>query len=453
MKLINTLRYRIELLDRPSQGQLVRVWSELERGGFRTIVHAHAMHVAKLLDLDPDDEKALEQIRSTSPQGSQLGLELIGSELILAEKAAVYVRFERTTLLGNQATCHVAATYLLALPKSVGALIEGLETTLKGLGIVADGVSFAESTDDGAVSPELDAIPNMSVPKFSEEEIQGALALNEDQTRADLKQLVSAKQVSRGTLRSEGELVRLGLAQPAFTARHKDNSVFVTVSSREQLDAFEGECKCGKRVLDHEISVDVSPTELGRRLNVKNRWMAKVAAASLMGAGISVDAIRIPVDDAPDEIDLAFTLLGDLVLAEIKEDEFHPKDALNLVARTDTMPNARALIITKSSVTAEARRVLDRVYPTLAYMPGTLAFSLPRLSSSDRLQYLEGRECITKDLTGFVEGERLSSAVREIQLPGAGQGLNIRQVLVEHLLGRLTKAKPRAPRPTPPPAA
>ena len=262
---------------------------------------------------------------------------------------------------------------------------------------------------------------------------------------------MAAKQVGRDTINSASELVRLGLARPAFTARHRDNSVFVTVSSREQLEAFEGQCKCGKQALDHEISTDISATDLGRHLNVKNRWMANVAAASLMDAGIYTEAIRVPADDTPDEIDLAFTLLGDLVLAELKEDDFHPKDALNLISRTDAMPNSRALIITKSSVPPESRRVLDRVYPALAQMPGSYAFSLPRFNSSDQLQYLEGDACMTKDPIGFVEGERLSSAVREIQLPG-GKGLNIRQVLVEHLLGRVTRVKPPDSGPTLPPA-
>jgi hypothetical protein len=373
-------------------------------------------------------------LRTAPSRSAGLGVELIGADIVLVDKAAVYVRFERTTLFAVNAACYVTATYVLKRPRSLDDALASLTNKLRELGLVTAEAAFTEEDVDAGVPAEFDALTATIAPAWSKAELRAAMVLDGPQTSADLKSLSSSRRVSRGALSTEKQLLDAGLVQVGFTARHKDKTVFATGASREQLASFEGKCKCGKAALDHDISEDLSITDLGTQLITKNRWMTVMATAQLIGAGIRSDHIKVTPPQIPDEIDLAFIFQGDLVLTELKEDEFHPRDALNLVARTTAMPNARALVVTKSAVTPEARRVLTQVFPSFSPTMASLLGSPSQSTSLDRLACLEGPDCLKRELAIYLERERLSSIVRDMHVPGSGEGINIRQVLVEHLL-------------------
>jgi hypothetical protein len=165
------------------------------------------------------------------------------------------------------------------------------------------------------------------------------------------------------------------------------------------------------------------------------------AVKALLTAGITTDSIRVPRLGAPDDIDLVFAFEGDAVLVELKEDDFSPKDAVNLATRVRD-GEGRAVVVTYGAVTPDAKTVLERLFPATS---GTGLFLLARAPAddSDRITYLEGANCIS-DLERYVDRARISSVMRGLRVSGSGAALNLRQVVMHHLLKHaLTEQEPR----------
>ncbi|MBI5289219.1 MAG: hypothetical protein HY873_09645, partial [Chloroflexi bacterium] len=347
-----------------------------------------------------------------------LGAETLDSELYLFRGGAAYVSFSIGGLLPN-ATVQVLVLHLVDESENRDAFVAQLDGALSEIGLCEGPLGKIEPDDDD--TSWMENLPNMTVPSHTQVEVSAAMLLSSEGVRSDLRTLARAAKRDSPVIEHEEELRVSGLIEDLHWAKCQDGKEFLA-DSKAAIESSTSRCPhCRKQGREHEIAIALVPTELGRNLLNKSRWMTIQATVMLMAAGVAMRSIRVPaVGQAPDEVDLAFLFDGRRSLCELKDDEVTAGDVANLVARSDVMGQGEVLVITTKSVTSDARKVLDRAFrPT---------FSL----RTQTYECLEGASCISTDLTFHLAFERLGRFAEAAYLFGPGESLGLYQLLLTH---------------------
>ncbi len=378
--------------------QAIAVLLAMEGAGYPGIVYTPAMEVLRKVGVQATrDEVLLAGIQSPASVSAYSGLfdgSTIAAEVFLLDWAVVNVRFVERRRLGRggaSTSCQLIVahdSFFKEPQQDVAEFRDRLSQELR-----ASRLTDKDNWSDlsiGSVAPDqehLESVLGMVAPTVpSPAELRGARALaDRDLRRAfiDLK-------------RGKG-----------------DGGTFLDQMSRAGLV---------------ERSPKVRPSDFGKRLADKSRWMRSLAVKSLLDEGVPPEAIRVPANDGNDEDDLVFAV-GDVFLCELKDGHFHEGHAKKFAARLMPLDlGVIALVISSDTISNEAREYLDRV----------IAHSGPNLPSRTwspkRVHYLEGATSVTTKLRDIVRAHSADVVAREFRLDALGRGIDMSTILALKLV-------------------
>lgn len=164
----------------------------------------------------------------------------------------------------------------------------------------------------------------------------------------------------------------------------------------------------------------LEPTELGNRVAEKSRWMQWCAVEALRTCGVPNDAIRVPLDTEPDDIDLAFFDDG-LVVCEMTDGQFQEGDAAKFSLRLRQLQSVSEAIIVASHASPQAKSYLNE-------------FVGMRASSPLVLTFLNNPEGIGRALQAHLIARRLRLFRSAIYENGPARSLNLDFILESRLV-------------------
>jgi hypothetical protein len=178
------------------------------------------------------------------------------------------------------------------------------------------------------------------------------------------------KQLTNNTDKARVEEIRQELVDAELLAQEtvivcgKSSEPILTYRTEQQATLFEDEelkCPCGKSLKTEPREKSVGATPLGRSLVDKSRWMTVVLVNELTMLGIPLEHIFIEQMDGGNEMDCLAIMAGDMVMFELKDNEFSLGHAYSFGAKVGVQRPNLSVVITTDKVAKDAKAHFEQV--------------------------------------------------------------------------------------------
>ncbi len=285
--------------------------------------------------------------------------------------------------------------------------------------------------------------PRFTIPVIDPADSNGAQVLADLQSRTLLMELKEAtfarepdilsrrgrkEEDARQVLRTLNEA---GLINVQYLLQCRKNSTPLTrLANKKQLEneaVSTLQCAACSRTYNEELLTEgYVISDLGRKLITSSYWMTTWVTNRLTELGIPVDSILWNLEESGEEVDILVTFLGLLWILELKDREFGPGDAHPFRYRHVRYNANKAIIVTTTKVSEEAKRIFRELDPPRR--PGVSRAAVA--SRGDGLPlYIEGLSNATKELRKAIDQASFDSAIQALELPSFMTGFDLSAVV------------------------
>ena len=213
---------------------------------------------------------------------------------------------------------------------------------------------------------------------YSEEEKVGSEALCDEFTRTLLREVCQARaspiqalnasrpKAEAQTTATVGRLLELGLLGKEVLVSCKKTSMPIfrvpDVTLLTSGEASRAHCHyCHSALTEERMSEVICPTTLGEKLNQRSHWLTVWTTAVLAEVGVPNSATRWSMSESGQEVDLVASVLDEAWIFELKDREFGGGDAHPFSYRCARYSPDRALVVTPTRVSEEAKRIFGEI--------------------------------------------------------------------------------------------
>lgn len=181
----------------------------------------------------------------------------------------------------------------------------------------------------------------------------------------------------------QSEVVAVCTKTQAQTARAASQALLTEMSAQGLR------CACGRPIAEERIEEALTPTDLGRSLLDKSRWLTILVVAELEAVGVPLNNILIEQQLGGDEIDCIANISGELVLFELKDKDFNLGNAYSFGAKIGIIRPSYSVIVSTEKIGNDAKDHFQRTG-----LARRTRFVSHHMQEETEVFYIEGIESI-----------------------------------------------------------